>query len=341
MKKPALLLINLGTPDSPEPKAVGRYLKEFLMDRYVIDLPYFLRWIIVRLFIVPRRSKSSSELYKNIWSDKGSPLLVNSINLLERLRGELSDRKVSLAMRYGSPSIKKALRELKDQGEQDVEILPLYPQYATSSVETVLDKCREDVKALGFSGGVSYYKEFYHKEVYIRSVAKTINKVIEEKKPDFLLYSYHGLPEHQVAATGTKCAFKASCCDTYKEHSPSCYRAQCYQTSKLINEQLVDKAISTEVAFQSRLAGRPWLKPYTDVVVKELAGKGVKRLAVACPAFTADCLETLEEIEIRIKEDFVEAGGEDVFLVPSLNDNPDWAQAIKTLLEDQDLKKPL
>ena len=334
MEQPALLLINLGTPSSPEPPEVGNYLKEFLMDPYVIDMPWLFRWLFVHLFIVPRRSKESSTLYKNIWTDGGSPLLINCYKLMERFKPLVPDREVELAMRYGNPSIERALENLKARGVEDIDIFPLYPQYATSSVETVLAKCRKDITAMGFTGKVNYYKEFYHHEAYLTALAATIQEVLKEKKPDYLLYSYHGLPEHQVSATGTACKFEAACCDTYQKHSPSCYRAQCYHTSKLLEPFLKEFNVPTGVAFQSRMGKRPWLQPFTDHKVKELAAAGVKRLAVACPAFTADCLETLEEIEFRISETFIEAGGQEVFLVPSLNDRDDWVCALKVLLEE-------
>jgi ferrochelatase len=334
VEKPALLLINLGTPSSPEPKEVGNYLTEFLMDPYVIDIPWVFRWIFVHLFIVPRRSKESSALYKNIWSDSGSPLLVNSYKLLERLKPLVPDREVELAMRYGTPSIARALENLKARGVENIDILPLYPQYATSSVETVLVKCREEITKMGFSGKVNYYKEFYNHEAYQTALAATVREVLEEKKPDHLLYSYHGLPEHQVAATCDACKADASSTDNFKEHSSSCYRAQCYRTSELLDPYLKDLNVPSSVAFQSRVGRRPWLKPFTDHKVAELAASGVKRLAVACPAFTADCLETLEEIEYRIAEDFIAAGGKEVFLVPSLNDRDDWVCALKVLLDE-------
>lgn len=337
MKKPAIILINLGTPNSPEPKDVGIYLKEFLMDPQVIDIPWLFRWFLVNLIIVPKRSKESSELYKNIWTENGSPLLYNCQKLFKSFQEIMKDRDIELAMRYGTPSLSSAIEKLHSKGNTEIDLLPLYPQYATSSVETVLDKCRQEARNIGFNGQMRYYKEFYFHEAYIKVLADTIIETLSEKKPDFLLYSYHGLPEHQVAATGTACEFKSSCCDTFESHSPSCYRAQCYRTSKLVEPYLKSFNIPSQVAFQSRLGSRPWLKPYTDQVVKDLAKSGVKRLAVACPAFTADCLETLEEIEIRIAEDFKEAGGEEVFLVPSLNDRPDWVAALKTLTEEVSL----
>ena len=330
--KSGLVLINLGTPEEAEPKAVGKYLKEFLMDPYVVDIPWIFRWILVNLIIVPRRSHTSAKLYQNIWTDEGSPLLINSEKLVAKFRKGHEEGPVELAMRYGNPSIEKALASLVEQGVDQIAIMPLYPHYALSSTETCLEKCREVLNRLGFKGEANYYEEFYDHPVYISTLVATIREILDAGKPDFLLYSYHGIPEHQVAATGTACAFSDQCCSNFREHSPKCYRAQCFETTRLCNEALGWPQEKTAVSFQSRLGSRPWLKPYTDQILADLVAKGVKKLAVACPAFTADCLETIEEISIRTSEDFKAAGGEEVILVPSLNDRDDWVTALHKLL---------
>ena len=332
MRLSGILLINLGTPASPEPRDVGRYLRQFLMDRFVVDIPFLFRWLLVHLLIVPRRRHTSGRLYRNIWTDEGSPLLVNSDRLLTGMRASRPDDQIALAMRYGQPSIASGLKQLLDAGVDNIQIVPLYPHYALSSVETCLEECRRQIRKLNFHGRVTYFREFYDHPAYINVLVSTIREVLEREKPDFLLYSYHGLPEHQVAATGSRCRFDEECCRTFRDHSPRCYRAQCFETTRLCNDALGWPEDKFVVSFQSRLGRRPWLKPYTDQVLKGLVARGVRRLAVACPAFTADCLETLEEISFRARADFIAAGGEDVVLIPSLNDRSDWVGALGELL---------
>ena len=305
------------------------------MDGFVVDIPWIFRWILVHLFVVPRRRKTSAVLYGNIWTEEGSPLLVNSMKLLNKLRKKDRFARYELAMRYGEPSIESAIKVLMEDGPTHIDILPLYPQYALSSTESCLHLCRNVFKKLGYKGEVAYFREFFDHPSYLRVVVETINETLREHAIDFLLYSYHGLPEHQVAATGSKCCFDEKCCRQFKEHSPKCYRAQCYQTTKLCNQGLAWPDSKSATAFQSRLGKRPWLRPYTDEFVRDLPQQGVKNLGVVCPSFTADCLETIEEICFRIKDDFQRAGGDKVFLVPSLNDRDDWVDAISEITSDR------
>lgn len=303
------------------------------MDPYVIDIPWILRWFLVNVIIVPKRSHSSAALYKNIWTEEGSPLLVNSQKLLKKYQVASPDTPVGLAMRYGNPSIEGELQKLINQGVDTIRVFPLYPQYATSSVKTSLEECRRILKKLNFQGKAEYYGEFYDDPRFIAPLAQSIQTVLDRENPDYLLYSYHGLPEHQVAATGKGCRFDSTCCAQFKQNNPHCYRAQCIETTNSCNSKLNWPSSKTTIAYQSRLGNRPWLKPYTDVVVKELAAQGVRKLAVVCPAFTADCLETLEEISIRIQEDFQEAGGKDVVLVPCLNDHDSWVDGLSQITD--------
>ena len=304
MAKSGILFVNLGTPESAEPKDVGIYLKEFLMDPYVIDIAAPLRWILVNLLIVPKRKYDSAALYKNIWTSEGSPLLIYSEKFLEKYKNKYPKTPVALAMRYGKPSIEDGMKELISQGVEDIKVFPMYPHYASSSVETCLVKCKEVAKKLSLKGELSYYREFFDNKYYIDVLAKTVKETLESKNLDYVLYSYHGLPEHQVAQTGTKCEFKSECCASFRDHSPKCYRAQVYETSKLCNEKIGFDNTKSMLGFQSRLGNRPWLKPYVEDTLEDIVKKGHKEIAVACPAFTADCLETLEEISIRLQEDF-------------------------------------
>ena len=327
MAKRGYLLVNLGTPKDPSPGAVGRYLREFLSDPLVIDIPAPLRWALVHLIIVPFRSRKSAHLYRNIWTDRGSPLLFHSQDLVKKVKSFLRQGEVELAMRYGEPSMAQGIQALKDKGVEQVVMLPLYPQFAQASfASTIAEAKRLKRKFQGLS--LSYLKEFYDQDFYIDVLTASIQEVLDREKPDFLLFSYHGVPEHQVAATGEGCEFNDTCCATFRSHNPKCYRAHCLQTTELTKKKLNLAGIGTAMTFQSRLGNRPWLKPYTDEYVKLLPAKGIKKLAVACPAFTADCLETLEEISLRLSEDFQEAGGEKVILIPSLNSRDDWSQAV-------------
>ena len=331
--KQGYLIINLGTPDSPQPKEVGTYLKEFLMDPFVVDINGFFRWILVYLLIVPKRSKESAALYQNIWTEEGSPLLVYSKKLIKKLIEKFEKTPIELGMRYGSPSLEEAIDKLLQQGVDKITICPLYPQYALSSTATCLVSVQKALRARSFQGEARYLRSFYDHPNYLQAMANSIKPYLESS-PDMIVFSYHGLPEHQVSATGTRCEFNSSCCTTFKSHSPDCYRAQCYHTTNKVLEALNWPKDKTTVVFQSRLGRRPWLKPYADDEIKKIAESGAKNIVVSCPSFTADCLETLEEISFRMKDDFINAGGESLTLVPSLNDNQEWVDAIPTLWQD-------
>lgn len=336
VKKPGFLIVNLGTPAAPEPKALKAYLTEFLMDPYVIDLPWLLRWILVKLIIVPRRSHESAKLYQNIWSDAGSPLLAYSEKFLAKLQDAMPEAPIALAMRYGQPSIQEGLKALVAQGADEIFVLPSYPQYARSSTLTCLSECQRVAQKLSLATPLFYYQEFFNHPGYIASLAATISETIGQHQPDYLLFSYHGIPEHHLTKDSPECRFADACCSRYQSHNPHCYRAQCFLTTKETVRQLGDQLqIPYGVSFQSRLGRRPWLSPNTEEVIAELGRKGHKTLAIACPSFTADCLETLEEISIRAQEVFAEHGGDQVVLVPSLNDRSDWVTACRDLLLSQ------
>lgn len=334
MAKKALLLLNLGSPKSPEPRDVGEYLKEFLMDPFVIDIPAPFRWVLVHCLIVPKRSNASSELYKKVWTEKGSPLVTFTEELTEKVHRLLENWEVRFCMRYGSPSIETVTEDLK--GHAEIVLLPLYPQYSLAATKSSEQRVKEVLESKGFKGKLKIIPSFYHSELYLDAVAEVSRKHLQEKEWDKVLFSFHGLPERQVKKldpSGDHCRADADCCDTLHEGNKNCYRAQCYFTAKEVAKRLNLKESEYLVAFQSRLGRTPWIKPYSDHLYESLPKEGVKKLAVLSPSFVADCLETLEEIEIRGKKQFREAGGEDLFLVPSLNSEDVWAKSVAQLAE--------
>ncbi len=325
MKK-GLLLVNLGSPDSTAPKDVKRYLGEFLMDPYVIDYPYWLRALIVRGIILRTRPKKSAEAYQKIWWASGSPLIVISKRLTESVRRKVTIP-VALSMRYGSPSIAAGLRELVDQGVTDVQLAPLYPQYAMSTTKTVMEKAK-GVRDAHFKGvKLDFLPPFYEQAAYIKILAESLKPYIQAEF-DRLLFSYHGIPKRHIRKTDptrSHCQIDASCCTTPSPAHRYCYRHQCLETTHLIKEhlKLPDEKVMT--TFQSRLGPEPWLRPYTDELIRRLPDQGVKKLLVVTPSFVSDCLETLEEIGMAGRDTFLAHGGERYQAIPCLNDGEPWA----------------
>ncbi|MGE0172212.1 MAG: ferrochelatase [Oligoflexales bacterium] len=344
MRKKAIIVVNLGTPASSSPSDVARYLREFLMDPEVMDQPFLLRWLLVNLLIVPFRAKASAKLYQSIWTAEGSPLLVNSFKLLDQLVGlARQDLRFVLAMRYGAPSLEQAfLTSLRDDVEEIV-ILPMYPQYAASSTGTCLQACAKIMKRLNVTIPVSYAKSFYKHPAFLNSIAIVTQEFLGDLKPDYYLFSYHGLPERHMKKldANNHCRFDKTCCDNFATRAPNCYRAQCYYTTKQLVQKLGLPSDKHTTAFQSRLGRDPWIQPFTDVVIQELPKKGVRHLAVLCPSFVADCLETLEEITVRMQDLFIRAGGEKVTLIPCLNDHKEWVQGIVDIVGSQENLVPL
>lgn len=330
-----LLLINLGSPKSTKVGDVRRYLREFLMDPYVIDIPYWKRFLLVNGIIAPLRAFKSAAAYKEIWTDQGSPLIITTENLGKKVQKLMGDTwQVKVAMRYQEPSMMRALTEFKAQGITELHVLPLYPQYALSSTEAIRAKLNQDQKALDYWPKVLFKEFFYQDEGFCEVFAKVIDHHIEDFKPDALLFSYHGIPERHVRKvdpTTQHCLVQKNCCEIETPANAYCYKAHCFRTTNKILSKLVHKPGSHmpyKISFQSRLGKDPWIKPYTDLVAEEWAKQGAKRLAVTCPAFVADCLETLEEIAGELRESFIKAGGEDLRLIPSLNESDDWAKVI-------------
>jgi ferrochelatase len=331
MSKQGVLLINLGSPDSPSVSDVRRYLREFLMDPRVMDLSYIPRFLLVNGAILPFRPKQSAEAYHKIWWKEGSPLVVISQRATEQLRRRLK-LPLELAMRYQNPSIGAALGRLKQAGVDDLLCLPLFPHYAMSSYETAV----EEVKRLASKNGigkVSFVPPFFERPDYIHALVASARPYLD-KGYDHLLFSFHGLPErhlHKSDPTGCHCLTVPDCCSVASPAHATCYRAQCYRTVQAFVKKAGIGKYS--IAFQSRLGRDPWLRPYTDHEVVRLAQAGVKKMLVICPAFVSDCLETIEEIGMRAKESFLEAGGQELTLIPCLNEHPLWIDALERLVK--------
>jgi ferrochelatase len=333
-----VLLINLGSPESPEPKDVKPYLDEFLMDKYVIDVPYLLRALLVRGIILRKRPEESAHAYKKIWWEEGSPLIVLSERMHKKVQ-PLSNVPVSLAMRYGSMTIEKGLQELHDQGVTEVLLFPLYPQYAMASTLTILVLAEEIRKKKFPDMKFNDVPAFYNKPDYIKNLSDSIKTHLGDFDYDQLVFSYHGIPERHVRKTDKTKSHKKfitnkMCCEVGTPEAEFCYRTHCYETTRLIVEQLQIPKDKYCVTFQSRLAGDKWLEPYTDVEINNMPAKGIKKIAVVTPAFVTDCLETLEEIAMRAKEDFEENGGEDFLAIPCLNDDNEWCQTVGNWIND-------
>ncbi len=332
-----LLMINLGSPDSTEIPDVKKYLDEFLMDGRVIEYNYFLRWLLVKGIILNTRPKKSAAAYKKIWWKEGSPLIVLSKKLFNKVQKK-TNIPVSLAMRYGSISIKKGISELVEKGVTEVIVLPLYPHYAMSSYETVVEKVKSECKSLFPNLKKTIIPPFYDNTEYIDLMVSNIKKNIKGIKYDHILFSYHGIPESHIKIsdiTKNHCLKVDDCCNTNSPAHSKCYRHQVFTTTELIVKKLGVRDDKYSNAFQSRLPLQPWLKPYTDYELKRLAESGKKRLIIITPAFVTDCLETLEEIAMEGKEEFLEAGGESYHYVPCLNDDSKWADVISKWVKEK------
>ncbi|WP_299729854.1 ferrochelatase [uncultured Endozoicomonas sp.] len=326
MKKRGILLVNLGSPNSTSVEDVRSYLDEFLMDKHVIDLPWLIRRALLSLFILPTRPAKSAEAYQAIWTDAGSPLIVNSEKSAELLR-QKTTHPVELAMRYGKPDMSAALQKLANEPDiEEILLFPLYPHYAMSSVKTVIERAQSLVKELGITIPLNVHPVFYDHDEYIDALVTSAAPWLE-KDYDHLVFSYHGVPERHILKddpTGSHCLKDKSCCQKTSVAHKTCYRHQVYQTTDAFVKKAGIPVDKFSVGFQSRLGRAKWLEPNTLDVLKQLAEKGAKKVLVICPSFVSDCLETLEEIGIGAKEEFIEAGGESLELIPCLNEHPAW-----------------
>ncbi|MCX7852429.1 MAG: ferrochelatase [Caldilineales bacterium] len=330
-----VLLVNTGSPDSPAVADVRRYLDQFLMDGRVLDLPWPLRRAIVSLFILPKRPQRSAAAYRAIWWPEGSPQIVIGRRLAERLQRELATP-VALAMRYGHPSIAAGLRELLRQGVDDLLLVPLFPHYAMSTTGSIVAETQAALARLRPGLSWRVLPPFYADPRYIAALVAGARPYLDAGY-DHLLFSYHGLPERHLRKTdptGRHCLRVADCCAQPSPAHATCYRHQVLRTTALFAEAAGVPADHYSVAFQSRLGRDRWLQPATADELVRLARRGVRRLLVICPAFVADCLETLEEIGMNGRETFLAAGGEQFTLIPALNDHPDWVKALATRIAE-------
>lgn len=336
MSQRGILLVNLGSPDSPSVPDVRRYLREFLMDGRVIDTPWPLRALVVYGFILPSRPKQSAEAYHSIWTAEGSPLVIYG----KKLQSEIESRTglpTGLAMRYQNPSIPDALRALCDRNVDDLLLLPLFPHYAMSSYETAVVRVLEVARSQSPNCRVRVVAPYFDDPDYIEALAASAQPHLQEPF-DHLLFSFHGVPERHLRKsdpTGQHCLSRPDCCQGEHPAHKTCYRAQCFRTVEALVQRLGLTPDRYSTAFQSRLGRDPWLKPYTDHELERLAKAGCRRLRVICPAFVADCLETIEEIGMRGRETFLHAGGQDCHLIPCLNDNPAWLSALEKMIARQ------
>jgi ferrochelatase len=338
LHRTGILLVNLGTPDAPEPGPVRRYLRQFLSDPRVIDVNPIGRAALVYLVVLPFRPARSAAAYRKVWMPEGSPLLVHGRALVERLRERMPEHPIELGMRYGNPSLERAVERLREQACDRLLVLPLYPQYAASSTGSTVEELARITGSLWTTPFVGVIPPFYDHPAFLDAFSVIARETLAEFAADHVLFSFHGLPERQVVrcADPRVCLAGPSCCDALSLANRNCYRAQCHATARALAAalELGEVGERWSIAFQSRLGRTPWIKPYTDEVVPALAKRGVQRLAVMCPAFVADCLETLEEIGMRARADFQAAGGDTLELIPSLNSEPVWVEALEQLIRE-------
>lgn len=331
MSKKGVLLVNLGSPDSPSVPDVRRYLREFLMDGRVLDAPWPIRFMIVHGAILPFRPKQSAEAYETIWQPEGSPLVITSRKVQSLLQQRIN-LPVELGMRYQNPTIQSALANLTQQGVTHCHLIPLFPHFAMSSFETAVERVRELATKFHPSLQLTVQEPYYNRTDYIAALAATAKPYLDQDY-DHLLFSFHGIPERHLRKsdpTKSHCLKVHDCCNTPSPAHKNCYRAQCFATVRAFNDYTHAK--NTSVAFQSRLGRDPWLTPYTDKEIERLAKSGVRKILVMCPAFVSDCLETIEEIGMRAKETFVEAGGQEFHMIPCLNEHPEWIKALQNMV---------
>ncbi len=333
-----IMLVNLGTPNSPAVRDVRKYLAEFLMDKRVIDIHPLWRFLLVRGIIVPFRGPKSARLYQKIWNDRtGSPLLYFSNLQQQLLKLKLGDGYVvELGMRYQYPSIELALNKLKAAGADSITVIPLFPQYASATTGSVIAEVMRVMSRWPNILPLSIKGAFYDHPLFINAFAEKARRY-SRNSYDHVMFSFHGLPEKQLRScdpSGTHCLKRKNCCAALSEKNGYCYAAQCHETARLIAAEIQLNTSGYSVCFQSRLGKQEWLKPYTADTIRQLAVSGTKRLLVICPAFVSDCLETLHEIGVEYREEFIAAGGEHLQLVESLNESLVFTRMLRELATD-------
>ena len=334
--KRGILLINLGTPNSTSVRDVRNYLREFLSDPRVITLPKLVRLLIVYLFILPFRPKKTAQAYKSIWSNKGSPLMLHSESLTQKLQQKFGqDVVVKLAMRYGEPSLAKIINEFYLHNISELKIIPLFPQYSSAATGSPIEAVLNILKTKPSFPNIKLIQAFYNHPEYIFAQSKLIKSYLNNTNWDHILFSYHGLPENHLDKVEQKphdCDRRGPCPAIY-DNNTNCYRAQCYATTAAIMSNLKLDATQCSTSFQSRLGRTPWIQPYTDEILHELRKNNIKHLAVVCPSFVSDCLETLEEINIALRATWLKLGGLSFTMIPCLNDNSTWVDALYNIIE--------
>ena len=332
-----ILLINTGSSSAPRVPETRAYLKQFLSDPRIIDIAAWKRWLLLNLIILPTRPKKTAHAYAQVWTDRGSPLIAFSEDFCNALAPRLDGAHVAIGMAYGNPPVPKAIDDLLNKGIDRLVIVPMFPQYASATTGSVLECVYKHCAEKRNVPSITVLPPYYNDPGYLEAWRAVAAPELEAFKPDYVLLSYHGLPERQILKcdpSGAHCLKVNDCCNKPVAANKDCYRRHCIQTSNTIVKLLGLQEGKYKVTFQSRLGRDPWLTPATDDTIEQMAKQGVKRLAILSPAFTADCLETLEEIGMGGKESFLEHGGEAYHLVPSLNAHPKWVDAMETLLRD-------
>ena len=343
MKKTGILIVNLGTPDAPNRKAVKRYLTEFLMDGRVIDIPYWKRFLLVKGIIAPFRSMKVAKEYKKLWTPEGSPLMAYGQALTKKVQALFNQQSpqvfVELAMRYQHPSIEAGLDKLKARNVDKIIVFPLFPQYASATTGSVAEKVMQIIQKWEVVPSIEMINSYHETPGYIDAFAHKVRADIQRHQPGHILFSYHGIPERHLkniqADSAKQCAWPKCGCEKKALDKPFCYRSACFKTSELIAERLGLPITGYTTAFQSRLGKDPWIKPYTDETIETLAARGVKNLLVVSPSFVADCLETTLEIGEEYKELFLEKGGTSFHFTESLNASDRWASVVYHLLKNK------
>ncbi len=335
MSSKALLIINIGTPDAPTKKAVRQFLSQFLNDKFVIDLPWILRKVLVNGIILPFRLRKSMQLYQRIWTTQGSPLLLHLNSLKEKLQHTLGDKiTVFAAMRYGNPSLEQAIEEIEQQGFQNLIVLPLYPQYADSTTLSTINEVKLLAEKHCLNASLRFIEQFYHHDYFIQSVVERV-RAYHIEDYDHIIFSYHGLPLRHINKLHPKIKEKhCSCQQSMPAHGEKCYKAACYATTRLLAEALELKEANFSVGFQSRLS-KNWLYPFTDELIVNRARQGAKNMLVISPSFVADCLETTVEIAQNYQQLFQSSGGKTLQLVPAINDSSTFVEGIASYVLDE------
>lgn len=332
--KKGIFLVNLGTPDDPSTNSVRKYLRQFLMDGRVIDIPYLNRWMLINLIIAPIRGPKSAKEYQRLWDERGSPLKYYGEDLVKLVQDELGDEYVvELGMRYQNPSLEKGLNAFKKKNVESILTIPLFPQYASASTGSVIEEVNRIVSQWQVIPELNYVNNFFDHDLFLKTIEERAQVFMKEKQYDHFVFSYHGLPERQIIKAEIKACKLGDCCLNYGPHNKYCYRAQCFETSKLLAERLNIPKEKYTVSFQSRLGKTPWIKPYTDFLIDDLAKEGKKNVLAFSPAFISDCLETTVEVGETYRDQFVEAGGESWDLVESLNTHPTWVKCIVDMVK--------